>query len=100
MAAGMPILATRIVCHTDVIGDGTYVFWAEDASPEGLLGALRLAWKQRISLKQMGMEAAQAANGWTWAETARKLSNAIQPRLQSGFQINQAAKLPSMTQDK
>ncbi len=36
MAAGMPILATRIVCHTDVVGTEKYAFWAEDAGERGL----------------------------------------------------------------
>ena len=34
MGAGMPILATKIVCHTDVMGNSDYVFWAENASIE------------------------------------------------------------------
>ncbi len=48
LAAGLPILATRIVCNTDVIGEGAYVFWAEDSSVEGLLAALRIVWEKEI----------------------------------------------------
>ena len=77
MAAGLPILATRIACHTDVIGDGCYAFWAEGSSPESLLAALRQAWNARAALKTMGQEAAHAANAWTWQESARKLSEAL-----------------------
>ncbi len=45
MAAGLPILATRIVCHTDVIGNEPFVFWAEQADPQGFLNALRQIWR-------------------------------------------------------
>jgi len=78
MAAGLPLLATRIVCHTDVVNGGNYVFWAEDASVEGLLAALRLAWRDRASLGRMGREAATAAQAWTWQASARKLSDALE----------------------
>jgi glycosyltransferase involved in cell wall biosynthesis len=81
MAAGMPIFATRIVCHTDVVKNGSYVFWAEDSSPEGLLAGLRLVWAARSNLGQMGLEAAEAARAWTWGESARKLSEALKTRL-------------------
>lgn len=88
MAAGLPILATRIVCHTDVIQNRPMVFWAEDATYEGLLAALRLVWKARLSLKPMGDEAASSIALWTWKESGRKLSEA----LRYGLQLN-AAKL-------
>lgn len=77
MAAGLPILATRIVCHTDVIGNGDYVFWAERADVAGLLAALRLAWQRRDSLSEMGSRAATAAQAWTWRESAKKLKKAL-----------------------
>lgn len=77
MAAGLPILATRIVCHTDVVGDAEYAFWAEDGSIEGLLAALRVIWRARASLSRRGEDAVTAARAWTWRESARKLSNAL-----------------------
>lgn len=78
MGAGLPILATRIVCHTDVVGDGAYAFWAEDASVEGLLVALRLVWQKQDSLSAMGSRAAAAAQAWTWPESAKKLKLALE----------------------
>jgi glycosyltransferase involved in cell wall biosynthesis len=78
MASGLVILATRIVCHTDVVGSGAYVVWAEDASIEGLLAALRSAWAQRDTLEQMGSRAADDAAAWTWYESARKLRVALE----------------------
>jgi len=82
MASGMPILATRIVCHTDVIRGQPYVFWAEDATPPGLLSALRLAWQNRAYLQELGQAAAEDAQFWTWEQSARKLQAALEPHLQ------------------
>jgi len=83
MAAGLPILATRIVCHTDVVGGEEYAFWAEDASEQGLLDALRLVWRSRDLLSEMGRQAAIAAEGWTWAASAEKLKKALEQGFQS-----------------
>lgn len=78
MAAGLPILATRITCHTDVVRNGKYVFWAEQADVPGLLAALRLVWQSRESLSKMGGQAAIAAQAWTWQKSARKLGRALE----------------------
>jgi glycosyltransferase involved in cell wall biosynthesis len=73
IAAGMPVLATRTACHTDVAGESGYVFWAEDASVESLLAALRHIWQARATLELRGQEAARASHDWTWHEAAKKL---------------------------
>ena len=78
MGAGMPILATRVVCHTDVIGDGGYAFWAETADANGLLDALVQIWGARASLSDMGKRSIEAASNWTWRASATRLSNALQ----------------------
>jgi glycosyltransferase involved in cell wall biosynthesis len=78
MAAGLPILATRIACHTDVVGRGEYAFWANDADEEGLLEALRLIWQSRDSLGEKGRQAAVAVQAWTWAASARRLRSALE----------------------
>jgi len=78
MAAGLPILATRVVCHTDVVGEGDYVFWAEDAGEEGLLAGLTQVWESRRSLPVMGRHATLASKAWTWAESAKKLGLALE----------------------
>jgi len=83
MAAGLPILATRIACHTDVIGDGKYAFWAEQADVPGLLAALRLVWQDRDSLSKMGTQAATLAQAWTWHESAKKLKMSLEYGLAS-----------------
>ena len=73
MAAGLPILATRIVCHTDVVGDSECVFWAEQAGVAGLLTAIRQAWQSRDLLSTMGARAVVAAQAWSWHASAQKL---------------------------
>jgi glycosyltransferase involved in cell wall biosynthesis len=77
MAAGMPVVATRIVCHTDVVGDGGYVFWAEGADQENLLAALGQVWESRQDLPQKGREAAVASRAWSWRASAEKLAEAL-----------------------
>ncbi len=81
MASGMPILATRIACHTDVIGDGDYVIWMEGSDEESLLTALRQVWKKVHEFREMGGRAAIASAAWTWAESARKLKTALETGL-------------------
>jgi glycosyltransferase involved in cell wall biosynthesis len=78
MAAGLPILSTEIVCHTDVVGNENYAFWAKDADVESLLEALQTIWQSRQALEQMGHTAAQAADEWTWQAAARKLRAALE----------------------
>ena len=82
MAAGIPILATRIACHTDVIGDGKYVFWAEGADVDSLKDALHLIYTQRGSLAAMGRLAAENAPKWTWAASAQNLKSALEQGLE------------------
>jgi glycosyltransferase involved in cell wall biosynthesis len=78
MAAGLPILATRIACHTDVIGGDDIVFWADRADEDGLVAALRQAWAARDALEIMGARSLAAAEHWTWQAAAQKLKQAIQ----------------------
>lgn len=78
MAAGLPILATKIACHTDVIGEGDYVFWAEQTDEDGLLAALRCAWASRGSLPEMGSRAAAESDAWTWRAAAEKLKRSLE----------------------
>jgi glycosyltransferase involved in cell wall biosynthesis len=88
MAAGLPVLATRIVCFTDLIADDSFAFWAEDATPEGLLSALRQIWNSRSSLKNMGIKSENAAQTCTWKESAWKLSEALKFGLQQSSRRN------------
>jgi len=86
MAAGMPVLATRVRCHTDVVGDRPCVFWAQDSSQEALLAALRRLWSDRSLLPDYGSVAAEVAKDCTWAASAERLAQALQRGLaRAGF---------------
>lgn len=77
MASGLPVLATRIQCHTDVIGRGEHVVWAYGSSQKALADALARLWERRGQLPRMGERSAQAVGAWTWRASARKLSEAL-----------------------
>ncbi|MHC1785270.1 MAG: glycosyltransferase [Anaerolineaceae bacterium] len=78
MAAGLPVMATRIVCHTDVIDDDSFVFWAEGASPVELLLALKKVWQSRSGLAIKSNRSFEFAQHFTWAASAGRLSDALQ----------------------
>jgi glycosyltransferase involved in cell wall biosynthesis len=77
MAAGLPVLSTRNRCHTDVVGDGGFAFWAAEPTEEELLAALRRAWAALRRLDELGREAHRGVHAWTWAASARKLFKAL-----------------------
>jgi len=78
MAAGLAILATRILCHTDVMKNENYVFWAESADEDGLLNALRALWEKRHTLGDVSAASVSAAQAWTWSESAIQLKSALE----------------------
>jgi glycosyltransferase involved in cell wall biosynthesis len=82
MASGLPVLATRIACHTDVLRESDCVFWAEGSNVEYFLETLYLIWQKRFSLSAMGKKSALAARGWTWKDSAKELEKALEYGLQ------------------
>ena len=85
MAAGLPILATRNVCYTDVMDSRGFAFWSESASVEDLFAALCNVWRGRGALKDMGFKAAAVASQWTWTESARRLDGSLRGGLDSAY---------------
>jgi glycosyltransferase involved in cell wall biosynthesis len=83
MAAGLPILATRITCHTDVVAEGDFAFWAEQSDEASFLSALRSLWSNSDRLIEMGHHSAFAAQEWTWRESAQKLKKALETGLEN-----------------
>lgn len=77
MAAGLPILATTNACHTNVVGDGAYTFWADGTGDEAILSALQGAWHSRNELGQLGALSLENAPGWSWTAAGRKLDDAL-----------------------
>jgi len=78
MASGLPVLATRIESHTNVIGKGNFAFWADGADTQGLFNALLKIQAGREELPQMGFQASQSACDWTWQLSANKLKTALE----------------------
>ncbi len=81
----MPVLATHISCHTDVIGNDEFVFWAKDASVDGLFQALCKIWNAKQLLPQMGSSAAAASQKWTYRSSAEKLKKALEKGIERNF---------------
>ncbi len=77
MAAGLPMLATSNPCHTEVVGEGAFAFWAHDASEASLQAALAELWQQRDGLPQLSQAAIVESDNWTWAAAAAKLSQSL-----------------------
>jgi glycosyltransferase involved in cell wall biosynthesis len=80
MASGIPVLATRIACHEAVIKED-FVFWAENAEPQGLSAAIENVFERKSELKILGSKARQASVNWTWEKSAQKLSQALDKAL-------------------
>jgi glycosyltransferase involved in cell wall biosynthesis len=78
MAAGLVILATRIVCHTDVIGDSPCVFWVNGSGVDDFVSALTQVWKERSKLTTMSKQALLAARAYAWEASSEKLKTALE----------------------
>lgn len=78
MASGMPILATRIPCFMDVVGDDDFIFWTKDSTKVGLFKALCKISQPSASLKDKGISAAKAAQSFSWQQSAIKLSDSLE----------------------
>ncbi len=78
LAAGLPIVATRIAAHLDVLHEADCTFWADDADPPGLAAAIVQAIARRQELPAMGDRAAALAEQWTWRRSAENLGRALE----------------------
>ena len=87
LAAGLPIFATKIVCHTDVIGTSDVAFWAENADQEGLFKALQQLKENRGKLAEMGRSATSLAQKWTWQTSAENLKRALECGLEKNRSV-------------
>lgn len=82
MAAGMPILATKIRCHTDVIEDSApYIFWADGADQEAFLAVLGEVDQHQSDLAQMGAHSLDHIQYWSWQASARKIDAGLRKHL-------------------
>ena len=81
MASGLPIMATRIVCHTDVMADADYAFYAEGADVPALISCLEHIFRHKETLPALGQQAISAITQWSWSAAARKLDKALKKGL-------------------
>jgi glycosyltransferase involved in cell wall biosynthesis len=76
MAAGMPVLATRIEAHRTVFGEETFVFWcAEDAT--SMANAMSAIERSKNRLPALGLDAKIYSGNWSWEKSASKLSHSL-----------------------
>ncbi len=78
MGAGMPVIATRIVCHTEVIGDQPIVFWAENSTVDSFVATLHHVWNDRATFAKRGSLAAELAQEHTWAASVKCFAAALE----------------------
>lgn len=77
MASGLPVLSTPNICHTTVVENWNFAFWANEPTPTVLRAALRNIWLTRTALKPLGQNAILASRLWSWSVAAGKLSSAL-----------------------
>lgn len=77
-ASGLAILATRVICHTNVINEDGYVFWANHSTVDSFIACLQEIWQNKARLPGMGHLAGNAAVNWTWSASAANLSRALE----------------------
>lgn len=78
LASGLTILATKIVCHTDVIDDSDVVEWIDPtATADAVTDALTRLWARRENLGTNSWSAMANADHWTWNRSAHQLHEAL-----------------------
>lgn len=81
MASGLPVMATRIVCHTDVMGDAEYAFYVEGSDVPAMVTGLREIHQVKDKLPALGKQAIENVDGLSWTAAARKLDTALRKGL-------------------
>ena len=82
MAAGLPIMATKIRCHTDVVDENApYVVWAQGSDEAALLAALEEIWAKKNQLDEMGDYSKNNIRHWSWQASAHKIDMGLRKHL-------------------
>ena len=82
MASGLSLLATKSPCHIDVVADGSFAFWIDEPTEEGIREGLEEIWARRDSLGSLSEEARASVDLWTWRAAAEKLDQALKYGMQ------------------
>jgi glycosyltransferase involved in cell wall biosynthesis len=77
MAAGMPIMATKIDAHFSVFNDEEFVFWTGETA-ESMAEAIAEASASKEKFPMLGKNSRKASKAWSWTESAKKLSKAFE----------------------
>lgn len=76
MAAGMPIIATKIQAHVNVFKDESFVFWCtEDA--KSMVEAIRRIEYSKQQLCKLGNDSKRYSRNWSWEKSGFQLSNSL-----------------------
>ena len=78
MACGKPVIVTDIPAHRNVLDGQPFAFFAIDATPQALAGAIRQACSERENFPSLGALARQQALArHTWARQADRLGTML-----------------------
>lgn len=78
MAAGMPIMASRIAAHTQVLNGGEFVFWIDGETPESIVSSIDEVHAARSAMADLGRKSLAYSVNWTWEVSAGRLSRALE----------------------
>ena len=73
MAAGMPVIATRIEAHVRVFNDCDFVFWSGETA-ESIADTMAAVSASKAQLPILGKKARDYSKLWSWEESSKKLS--------------------------
>jgi len=76
LAAGKPVIVSRIAAHTGVIGDNRCAYYLPVVSPEAIADGIRHFHARRNELAYLGGLGQEIVkNGYSWAIQAQRLAN-------------------------
>lgn len=79
LAAGKPIIVTRIPAHEDVLGDEAFIVWSATDDSEGMADAIEQGYDNRHSLHAVAeREAAQFATRFDWSVQSAVLAGFLE----------------------
>ena len=78
LASGMPVMATHIRCHTDVMPeDALYVFWVYGSDTVALKKALEDIQEKKNDLAAIAQASGEDIDRWTWQHSAQQVAAGI-----------------------
>lgn len=79
LACGIPVIATRISAHLNVLKDKNFVIWADSDNPQDIAKAIIQAYEKHEQFASFGREARKfVVNNYTWEKQLQKLDLFLQ----------------------